>query len=62
MIGGDEIVALGGGNEAGESLPRLGKQRRGAVFVEPVDFAFSRGEHAAQHQRVDALAKVLRVE
>ena len=62
MIRAGQIAALVLGHEGREFFPALGKQFRRAVLVEPVDLAPTRGEHAAQHERLDPRGMRLRVE
>ena len=55
VIGAYQVAALGGRDRGQEPLPRIGKDHRGPVLIEPGQFALGQQEDAPQHQRRDPL-------
>ncbi len=62
MVGGDEVVALVLGDEAGEAAPNIGPEHPRAAAVEPFQLRIGHQEHAAQHEMADPLGMLLGIE
>ena len=61
MVGAQEIVALVERDRVAIGLPRIGKNVRGAVLIEPADLGIAQQENSAQHEFADALGIGLRI-